>query len=231
MDFAFQFLKNTVLPEAQLFKAHADVTLLVQEAMNSRSPNLYLLMIQLVDQFCTKAGVNNDPRQGSNKRELVEVIQNLVECCLKIANDHRATVSRMEAEKDQSFEEKKQRIRALSQKTIHTLAKIVPSLYDHISEDKNRAVAPVIVILMSYLRDRSEHNLPWSRVSALFLLKLIQSGYSTKLMTKQIVEIFYDNNFFYMDYVALSYWCEIINHLMNSEKAHLTELLRKPKLF
>merc|ERR1719282_1418503 len=182
-------------------------------------------MIQLVDKFCAKAGMNSDSRP---RKDFVDTVYRLVDHCLKIANDHRATISRFDLEKGQSTLDEKTatRIRSLSLKTIHTLAEIVPTLYGYLSDDKSRAASNVISTVMSYLRDRSEHNLPWAGVSSMFLFNLLEQGYTTKTLKKEILDIFYDNNFFYMDYVALEKWRHILNHVMGADKTAYQDLLR-----
>ena len=232
VDFVYQFLMFTILPEAELFRSHTTLTLLIQEAMVSRSPNLYLLMIQLVDKFCAKAGMNSESRP---RKDFVDTVYRLVDHCLKIANDHRATISRFDLEEKKSSpsldEKTAARIRSLSLKTIHTLAEIVPTLYGYLSDDKSRAASNVISTVMSYLRDRSEHNLPWAGVSSMFLVNLLEQGYTTKTLKKEILDIFYDNNFFYMDYVALDKWCRIINHIMSADKTAYHDLLSMSSSF
>lgn len=106
------------------------------------------------------------------------------------------------------------------------MAEIVPTLYGNISDDKNKAISNVLGTIVNYMKDRSEHNLRWAGVSALFLINLIEQGYSTKFFKREILEIFNDNNFFYMDFIAFSRWLKIIDVIMK-EKTHFADLIRK----
>lgn len=192
--------------------------------MISRSPNLYLLMVQLVHVYSTKANLtsNTDKRQ---RKDFVDSVYKLVEQCLKIARDHSTTIAKNSSGSGNLDEKIVSQIKSLSLKTLHTLAEIVPSLYGNISDDKNKAIGNVLGTIINYLKDRSEHNLRWAGVSALFLLNLIENGYSAKLFKREILEIFNDHSFFNMDFIAFSRWLRIINVIMK-EKTHFTDLLR-----
>ena len=95
-DFAYQFLAKTILSETELSKAYPSLTGLINEAMVSRSPNLYLLMIQLVHDFCGKTTLPSDKKM---RREFVETVYRLVDQCLKIAHDHRANIAQWSHDK------------------------------------------------------------------------------------------------------------------------------------
>lgn len=90
MDFAYQWLLKTRKSESDLSKSVSCLLQLMQEGMVSRSPNLYLLMVQLVHNFSSRANLNSIDKRLRNN--FVDNIYKLVDNCLKIARDHSTTI-------------------------------------------------------------------------------------------------------------------------------------------
>ena len=108
---------------------------------------------------------------------------------------------------------------------MSSLGEIVPKLYAIISEDKDKAITGPLNSIIQIMRDRSEANLPWAGISAQFLCNIIENSYSINIWKKPALDIFYDNNFFFMDFKAISKWRKIIDFIMVNDKAAFSDLL------
>lgn len=219
LDFTNRYISKTMKHGSELTRAWGDLVVLLEQAKLSRSPTAFLLLLRILNNFVMRSVPMEDKRQ---RKELQEQCATLVDQCIRIATDSTSEPSKDGDGKGNTMS----RLRNLSLKALNMTAGIVPAMYAKVFEDKERAAAGIVHTITSNIRDRSEANLPWAQSSVGFLWSLIKADYMPKLWKKDVMETFYDNHFFLMDFESLALWRRIVDRTMQLDRAAFPELLR-----
>ncbi len=73
----------------------------------------------------------------------------------------------------------------------------------------------------------SPTNFAQSYAAVSLIVSFCEYQYTLRAWRKDVVDIFYDNDFFLMNFDSLSKWKLLIDNLMTKDKAAFGDLLRK----
>eukprot|EP01114_Cavostelium_apophysatum_P012532 TRINITY_DN2827_c1_g1_i1.p1 TRINITY_DN2827_c1_g1~~TRINITY_DN2827_c1_g1_i1.p1 ORF type:complete len:1758 (-),score=500.34 TRINITY_DN2827_c1_g1_i1:72-5345(-) len=129
----------------------------------------------------------------------------------------------------------------ISMQMLLLLSQVLAPMIDVVFEEKEKGDRIVTIIvgvlhnITTHIRDRSSANFPQAFASVSLIASLCNYPYNLRATRKDILELFYDNDFFLMNYDSLSQWKVVIDHLMTRDKTALTEffgrMATQPNIF
>ena len=112
---------------------------------------------------------------------------------------------------------------------MQTLSSLVPSMFDKVFDEKDKAVT-MMPNLIANIKDRNEKRLPWAFGAVSFLANLQKNGCALAQWKREVITLFYEPNFFYFDFKAISEWRYIISELAKADRTFFSDLMG-PSLF